>query len=447
MRKSCRFRVLFFVLLIFVLTAVQVFAENAPGYYLNAERYTLSNGLTVIVKNRASGGQVLANMWVRAGSYHEEDRYAGIAHFLEHMIINRGTENIAPGDLPKMVNRIGGEQNGATSHDKTDYYIQGNRSDLELILNLIAEMCFRPTFAQEQIDEERPVIEEEILRAQNSADQQLFEAMKAELFKGTNYSRSIAGTRETVGNCDTQAFKDFHSRYYQPNNMVLVLVGDVRGAEVMPLVKEIFGGFAPGEVPDEPVANVEVPTKPVVLKVECDDLTAGTAQAMMSFSIPPTEVRESAALDLLAEAFCGGSYSILKEAYASSSDITSIDCSYLEFHNSAMFSFEITGPAKRINAFERNLKTSVNRLFNQIESSRLEKAKQRMKTMIAFEAETLYGLARTLGTAEVSCNDVEHFQKYLQAIDELTASEIKEIAKKYINPKSYIMIIYYNPAR
>ena len=447
MRKSCRLRVLFFVLLILGLTATQVLAEKSPGYYLDAERYTLDNGLTVIVKNRPSGGQVLVNMWVRNGSYHEEDQYSGIAHFLEHMVINRGSENIAPGDLPRAVDRIGGEQNGSTSHDKTSYYIQGGRSDLGVMLNLIAEMCFRPTFAQDQIDEERPVIEEEILRGQNNAGQQLFEALKAEIFKGTNYGRSIAGSKETVGNCDTQAFKDFHGRYYHPNNMVLVLAGDVHSAEVMPQVKEVFGGFAKGEVPAAPEAKVVIPSKPVVLKVECADLEPGTAQAIMAFSIPPTKVRESAALDLLAEAYTGGSYSILKEAYASSKDISSIECTYYEFHKVAMFMFDISGPASKINSFERNLKTSVNRLFNQIEKSRFESAKQRMKTGMAFSCETLSGLANTLGVAEISCNDVEHYQKYLQAIDELSASEVKEIARKYIDPKSYIMVIYYNPAR
>ena len=168
------------------------------------------------------------------------------------------------------------------------------------------------------------------------------------------------------------------------------------------------------------------------------------ARAMMVFNIPPTKVRESAALDLLAEAYGGGAYSILKEAYASLKEISSVDCVYYEFHEAAMFMFDISGPAGKINTFERNMKTSVNRLFNQIEKSRFESAKQRLKTWVAFSCETLSGLANMLGIAEISCNDVEHYQKYLQAIDELSASEVKEIAKKYIDLKSYIMIICHN---
>ncbi|HBL50615.1 MAG TPA: hypothetical protein DDZ65_10275 [Firmicutes bacterium] len=445
MRKSCRFRVLFFVLMILVLTAVQVLAEKAPGHYLDAERYTLANGLTVIVKNKPSGGQVLVNMWIRTGSYYEEDQYSGIAHFLEHMVINRGTEDIAPGDLPRAVDRIGGEQNGSTRYDTTNYYIQGGSGDLGEMLELIAEMCFRPTFAQDQIDEERPVIEEEILRGQDNAGQQLFDATMAEIFKGTNYSRSIGGTNETVGNCDSQAFRDFHGWYYLPNNMILILTGDVHSAEVMPLVKEVFGDFAAGEVPAAPEANVVIPSKPVVLKVECADLEPGTALAKMVFYIPRTKVRESAALDLLAEAYCGGSYSILKEAYASSKDISSIDCIYYEFRRAAMFMFDVSGPASKISSFERNLKTSVSRLFNQVEKSRFESAKQRLETWVAFAAETLAGMANMIGAAEIN-GDIEHYQKYLQAIDDLSASEVKDIAKKYIDPKSYILVIYYNPA-
>lgn len=169
------------------------------------------------------------------------------------------------------------------------------------------------------------------------------------------------------------------------------------------------------------------------------------ARAMMVFNIPPTKVRESAALDLLAEAYGGGSYSILKEAYVSSKDISSIDCTYYEFQRAAMFMFEVIGQANKINSFERNLKTSVNRLFNQIEKSRFESAKQRMQTRIAFGAETLSGLANLLGVAEIN-GDVEHYQKYLRAINDLSASEVKDIAKKYIDPKSYILVIYYNPA-
>lgn len=446
MRKKRRFRVLLFILLIFGVAATQVLAKNASGHYLDAERFTLANGLTVIIKSRPANGQVMVRMCVRAGAYYEEDQYAGIANFTAHMAVNRGTENLAPGDLPRMVDLIGGKQNGGTTHDQTYYYIQGSSSDLSRILDLMAEICFRPTFAQDQIDEERRVIEEEILRSANDPSRQLYLRGLAHVFKGTNYARPALGTMESIRNCDSQAFRDFFSRYYRPNNMVLVLVGDVYSEQALPLIDSIFGGFAPGEIPAAVEPQFTVPSEPVVIKEESTILKPGNAQAMLMFYVPLLSARESAALSLLTAAYCGGSHSILKEAYAGSTVINSIDCYYYIYDRMILFILEVTGPADKIDSFEGNLRTSVNRFFNQIEKTRLEFAKQWVRAGYAWDAETLSGLAEKLSSAELR-GDITYHQKVLQAIENLRAAEIKKVAKKYLNPNSYTLLIQYNPGK
>ena len=155
-----------------------------------------------------------------------------------------------------------------------------------------------------------------------------FTAGLAHVFKGTNYARPALGTMESIRNCDSQAFRDFFSRYYRPNNMVLVLVGDVYSEQALPLIDSIFGGFAPGEIPAAVEPQFTVPSEPVVIKEESTILKPGNAQAMLMFYVPLLSARESAALSLLTAAYCGGSHSILKEAYAGSTVINSIDCYY-----------------------------------------------------------------------------------------------------------------------
>ena len=103
-------------------------------------------------------------------------------------------------------------------------------------------------------------------------------------------------------------------------------------------------------------------------------------------------------------------------------------------------------PADKIDSFEGNLRTSVNRFFNQIEKTRLEFAKQWVRAGYAWDAETLSGLAEKLSSAELR-GDITYHQKVLQAIENLRAAEIKKVAKKYLNPNSYTLLIQYNPGK
>lgn len=431
------------LLIAFLAVAIMSISARAEDDYLKVDRVVLDNGLTVLVKERPSGGQAIVQMWVRTGSYNEDDSTAGISHFLEHMVINRGTLSWPSGELVKAVDRIGGEQNGGTYYDFTSYYIQAGNDQLETMLKLIADLCFNPTFGPDQIKEEEPVIEEEIRRADNSASRAVFDRMMQTVFEGTNYSRRVLGSVETVKSIDQAAFQAYHGRVYLPNNMILVVAGDVKPTAVRDMAKAIYGGFPAGTVKAVESPQVNSIAKPVVVMEESSLVDDGEAQAIMVFPVPGLSHEDIPALDLLAEAFGGSSYSVLAKSNASSDIIDHISCAYYDFRYTGLFAIEASGRGDKAKSIAKSLESSAKRVLAQLDNTDVAAARQRLLTKIAFDCETLSGLAERIGYSE--CLATPNFNSsYMEAVRRLTPADLKAVAKKYINLKGYVLVIYFN---
>lgn len=440
LKRFLLFGVLFAVAIII---GAQAGAAVENGNLL-AERHVLDNGLTVLIKQRPSGGQAIVQAWVRVGSYNEDESLSGISHFTEHMVINRGSRNFGPGELPKTVDRIGGEQNGFTSQDTTSFYIQAASDQTGLMLKMIADILFEATFESDQIAEECPVIEEELRLYRDEPGEIAFEHMMSLVFAGNGYARPIGGTVDTVRKVDHEAFLAYYKRFYVPGNMVLMVAGDVIPADVLKQIMAIFGPYPAGKIEKVPAPIVSVPSKPVVIMQENRDLEEGVAVGLLAMNVPPTPVRESAALDLLAEVFGGGSYSILAKANASSDTIDYVECSYQEFDRAGLFMIEVTGGSKKAKSFERTLTAGLKRMFSQVDRFDLEKARQRLMTEVMFASETLPGLTSMIGGMEVGGQGMEYTLEYLKCVSALTPADLKAAAEKYLNPKAYTLVIHYN---
>lgn len=411
-----------------------------------AERQKLENGLTVLVKNRPSGGQAIVQLWVRTGSYNETAPQAGLSHFLEHMVINRGSRNWAAGDLPKAVDRIGGEQNGGTSFDYTHYYIQAGSDQLDLMLRMLADVGFEATFAPDQISEEEPVIEEEIRRAKDSPGNSVFYRAMELALAGTPYERPVLGSVDTVKRIDHDAFMQYYKRHYVPGNMVLVVAGDVTSAQVMPLVHAIFDKYPAAQIPAPVPSSFTLPNKPVVVIEENPDLDEGDARALMVQPVPVLKPDEQALFDLLCEAFGGSRYSVFAKAMARSDVIDSISCYNYQFKQAELFVISASGGSKKVKSFERTLSASLKRVFSQVDKFDFEKARQRLMTQLSFDCETLADLADTIGSAECF-GAMEDNAAYLEAVVKAKPSDVKAFAAKYLNPKAYTLVIQHNPEK
>jgi len=216
----------------------------------------LENGLRVIVKEIPSYPIAVANVWVGVGAKDDPDGLSGMAHFFEHLMF-QGTPSRPLGQIWQETALLGGDINAATSLDFTFYYIVVPSEHIRQAMEIQADALRNSLFDQAQIDRERQVIQEEISMVRESLQTYLLHSSLQELFAGTSYGKPIPGTLEDLARVNRTEILDFYARYYVPNNMVLVVAGNVVAEEIFALARELYGDLEPRPLP--PPEYIEVP--------------------------------------------------------------------------------------------------------------------------------------------------------------------------------------------
>ncbi len=214
---------------------------------------TLPNGFRYVLKeNKEPKNRVAVYLDVQAGSFNESESQRGYAHFLEHMLFN-GSTHFKPGELVEYFQSIGmsfgGDTNAKTGFDATVYNIilpGGDRKQLEKGLLVMADYARGALLLESEIERERGVILSE-KRARDSAEYRAYVAGSEFALRGTLLpERMPIGVDETLKKADQGALKKYYDAWYRPENMILVVVGDFKKAEIEPLVVNTFKDLKPG---------------------------------------------------------------------------------------------------------------------------------------------------------------------------------------------------------
>jgi zinc protease len=189
--------------------------------------FTLGNGMQVVVLEDHRAPVVVHMVWYRVGAADEPAGHSGIAHFLEHLLF-QGTDNLAPGELSKVVSKNGGSDNAFTSWDYTAYFQRIAADRLELVMSMEADRMRHLKLTEEDVATERNVIlEERNMRTDNEPGALFNEQMRAALYMNSPYKIPIIGWRHEMEALSRQDAFDMYARYYAPNNAILVVAGDV----------------------------------------------------------------------------------------------------------------------------------------------------------------------------------------------------------------------------
>jgi zinc protease len=217
---------------------------------------TLGNGLRVIVWQVRNIPNIALYNWVRAGSRNEAPGATGLAHFFEHMMFN-GTSRHPPGEFDRLMEAQGGANNAFTSDDVTVYQDWFPASALELVLDLESDRVAHLAFTTEVIESERGVVaSERRLRVDDNSHGLLAEQVQATAFVAHPYRFPTIGWPADIQSWRLEDLQTFYRTYYAPNNLTLVLAGDVDPDHAIALVRRYFEPIA-AQAPPPPVRAVE----------------------------------------------------------------------------------------------------------------------------------------------------------------------------------------------
>src|SRR5215510_1109916 len=205
----------------------------------NVQKITLSNGLTVLLKEMHHQPVVATMVWYRVGSRNEELGQTGKSHFLEHMLF-KGTDRYKKGEIDLLTHLNGGSNNAFTWLDFTAYYFTFASDRWEAALEIEANRMRSTTFAEEEFESEKLVVEEELRIGLDGPWEALENEVWATAFRQHPYHWPTVGWIEDLEAASASDMKGYYDRWYHPRNATLVVVGDFSHESALAKIEDLF---------------------------------------------------------------------------------------------------------------------------------------------------------------------------------------------------------------
>jgi zinc protease len=345
--------------LFFTGVANPVFSQKAesPKFVSNTEglkEYTLSNGMKVVLIPDASQSNMVVNIIYNVGSKHEGYGEKGMAHLLEHMLF-KSTKKL--GDIKKQLSDKGGDANGTTWYDRTNYYEVFPSSDenLKWALEMEADRMINATILQTDLDKEFSVVRNEFEIGENSPGSILMERIVSTAYLWHNYGNSTIGSKEDIERVKAPTLRKFYEKHYQPDNATLVVAGKFDEKQALNYISQYFSVIPrPSRVLDQ-TYTVEPPQdgeRFVELKRSGDSKIVGAL-----YHTAPYADKDYAALDALSEILTSDPSGYLYKAMIDSHKAASIYSYQPTVRDAAYMYFGLEVPAdKDVKAVENDFR-------------------------------------------------------------------------------------------
>jgi len=422
-----------FVLLICLSAALRPAgaAEAAPPA-LDVTEATLDNGLRVLVLEDHRSPVISAQVWYRVGSRNERPGATGLAHFLEHMMF-KGTPTHGKGEFARMVEQNGGQDNAFTTQDVTSYFVDVAADKVDMVLGLEADRMRHLLLDPREIDSERQVVmEERRTRTEDDPDGLISEEMNSLAFKAHPYRWPVIGWMEDIKRINAAELRAFYDMYYQPNNAILVVVGDVKAPEVMERVRRLFGPIPRGpELP--PVTAVE-PPQIDERRVLVSKAGAQLPIVDLAWHVPNHESPDSPALELLSTILSEGRASRLYRKLVYEGRLAlgaGGDYSYFS-RDPNLFAFYATPlPGQSAQALERALLAEVELLKSEpVPEEELQRAKNQIEAAFVWRQDSVHSRASSLARFELA-GSWRRQADFVPRIRAVTAADLGRVARTY----------------
>ena len=268
--------------------------------------FTLANGLNVILHEDHSVPLVSVNVWYHVGSANERPGRTGFAHLFEHLMF-MGSGHVKPGEFDAWLEGAGGNNNGSTTNDRTNYWIDVPSNSLELALFLESDRMgyLLDSMTPQTVDAQRDVVKNERRQSYENRPYGAADLLLAEMLypKGHPYHWPVIGYMDDLTAASYEDTVEFFKRYYAPSNASLVVAGDIDPAATRRLIEKWFSDVKPGPraepmtIPG--VALTDVQRRTITDRVQLPRLT-------IAWLTPKHFAPGDAALDVLADVLAGG---------------------------------------------------------------------------------------------------------------------------------------------
>ncbi|MFG6104683.1 pitrilysin family protein [Leptothoe sp. EHU-05/26/07-4] len=414
----------------------------------------LANGLTIIAEQMPTAA-VNLNIWLGVGSRVESDAINGMAHFLEHMIF-KGTPQLQCGEFERLIEERGAITNAATSQDYTHYYITTAPKDFAKLAPLQVELLLNAKLHDGDFERERPVILEEIRRSEDNPRRRVFQHSMALNFEQLPYRRTVLGPASVIEQLSAEQMRDFHQRWYQPQNMTAVVVGDLPTDQLISIVEQSFEQALAnrrqqaltGPLEGVPASTPESPFESIA-RVDYADATLQQARLVLSWRVPGLrQLSETYALDVLASILGQGRTTrLVQDLRETRALVNSISTSNITYGEQGVFYISANLAIEQLDTVEAAVLEHIQRLHEEpVSGAELSRVRTQVANRYVFGNETSSDRASMYGYYHAMTGDIENALNYPTAIKTINAETVQAAVQRYLPIDAYGVLRLYPEA-
>jgi zinc protease len=433
----------FIVTIILLLSACTTKAPQQDKLNIAYEKYTMPNGLQVVLHTDHSDPVISYAIMYHVGSSREIPGKTGFAHLFEHLLFG-GSENVPSGSFDKILENAGGSNNGFTQRDVTTYFEVFPKNALDKVLWIESD---RMGFFINSVTKRAMAIQQNVVQNEKrqSVDNSPYGFTDYLIYKNlypTNhpYNWDVIGDMDDLKNATLDDVKNFYSRFYGPNNATLVLSGDLNPDSVKPLLTKYFGEIkSHGEAPKR---DAMIPVLGKTVKLYHEDNFANVPEITLVWPVPQSYQKDAYALDFLAKLLADGKKAPLYKVLVKEKNLTSRTSAYNSSSELAG-EFTITIRANEGKAL-KDIEAGVLEAFARFEKDGItEKDIERIKAIseknFYNRINNILGKSLQLAFYNTFLSDPGYIEKDLENIKAVTIDEIKRVYNTYIKDKPHIV--------
>lgn len=426
-----------------VLSTALMLGGVASAQKIAFVEYDLDNGMHVILHTDHSAPVVVTSVMYHVGSKDDAPNRTGFAHFFEHLLFE-GTENIKRGEWMKIVIANGGTNNANTNDDRTYYYEVFPSNNLELALWMESERLMHPVINEIGVATQKTVIKEEKrTNYDNRPYGSFLGVVKENIFKNHPYRNTTIGSMEDIQAATLEEFQAFNKKFYVPNNAVLVVAGDFEKNQAKEWIQNYFGTIKKG-IPVIKQTFVEEPITQT-LKATYIDPNIQTPMILASYRMPSMKSREARVLDLISTLLSDGKSSRLYKKIVDDKKLA-LQIGAFTYSNEDYGMYLIYGLPLGENTSETILKEideEIVRLqIDLISEKELQRLENVTDNRFVNNNSSVEAIAENLATYYLLYGDVNLVNTEINLYHSITREEIREVAKKYLNPNQRLILDY-----
>ena len=394
----------------------------------------LKNGLTVYIIRDSRFPLVCTRLFVGTGSANETAEQAGISHVLEHMVF-KGTEKRPKGQVARDVESLGGYLNAATSFDKTWFITDMPAKHWKTGMDVVKDMAFHPSLDPAELEAEKNVIVSELKGGDDTPTRRLFEDLQVAGLAHTVYGRPIIGFEKTIRAVTADDLRAYIRTWYQPQNMMLLVAGDIDPKAVLAHAEELFGDLKNDTILPEP-APVQLEGAAGGPRVEVTRGPWNKVYLGIALPAPALGDQRSIDLDVLAYALGGDGTSQFYRKYRYEKQLVdSISVGNMSLNRAGLFYMVAQLDADKVEPFWQEFTRDLAALdAGKITPDVIERARFNYEDGMDRASETLDGLTSWKATVQFELGGPQGEANVRHALAAVDSARLRQAQDLWLRP-------------